>query len=187
MQFQVVYCEFAVMFLNKCPDNVIAVHCQGGKGRTGRPLEMSANNLRFHSICEFVRELTSETVAGSFCSSLMLWSGLFSNAGEALGYFCRRRTDNSRGTNHSPIAVTSPSQRRYVHYLEEVIKLRTDYISPNCMILEKLTITGQPHASKDCCNFTFVIENGSSVEYDHGKAKGLISCMVTSLRNFPVE
>ena len=55
------------------------------------------------------------------------------------------------------------------------------------MILEKLTITGQPHENKDCCNFTFVIENGSSVEYDHGKAKGLISCMVTNLRNFPAE
>ena len=118
----------------------------------------------------------------------MLWSGLFSNAGEALGYFCRRRTDNARGTNHSPVAVTSPSQRRYVHYLEEVIKLRTDYISPKYMILEELTITGQPHENKDCCNFTFVIENGSTVEYDHGKSKGLISCMVTSLESkVPVQ
>jgi hypothetical protein len=51
----VLYCEHATMFLNESEENVIAVHCQGGKGRTG-----------------------------SFCSSLMLWTGLFSTAGEAL-------------------------------------------------------------------------------------------------------
>jgi len=57
------YCEHATKFMNEAPDNVIAVHCQGGKGRTG-----------------------------SFCSSLMLWTGLFTTAGESLGYFAQRRT-----------------------------------------------------------------------------------------------
>ena len=48
------------MFLNETVDNVLAVHCQGGKGRTG-----------------------------SFCSSIMFWTGLFSSADEALVHvFC---------------------------------------------------------------------------------------------------
>ena len=58
---------------------------------------------------------------GSFCSSLMLWTGLFSTAAESLAYFARRRTDPSVGKHFSPIAVTSPSQRRFVHYLGQVI------------------------------------------------------------------
>ena len=144
----VVYCEYATQFLNETDDNIIAVHCQGGKGRTG-----------------------------SFCSSLMLWSGLFSNAGEAMAYFARRRTNNALGGKRwSPVAVTSPSQRRCVGYLEEVIKKKIDYITPKYMVLKSLSIKGQPHLSQESCNLTFIVENGGHIEYDHGKAQGLISC-----------
>jgi len=141
------YCEHATKFLNEAPDNVIAVHCQGGKGRTG-----------------------------SFCSSLMLWTGLFTTAGESLGYFAQRRTDKSMGANFSPVAVTSPSQLRYVHYLESVKNLHTDYISKRPVLLTELKLSGQPHQGRECCNLAFVVENGTRVEFDYGKAHGLIAC-----------
>jgi len=84
--------------------------------------------------------------------------------------------DKSMGKHFSPIGVTSPSQRRYVHYLENVKNLHTDYISPRRMLLTELTLSGQPHQDQECCNLTFVVENGTRVEFDYGKAHGLIAC-----------
>ena len=84
--------------------------------------------------------------------------------------------DKSMGANFSPVAVTSPSQRRYVHYLESVKNLHTDYISRRPVLLTELKLSGQPHQDRECCNLTFVVENGTRVEFDYGKAHGLIAC-----------
>ena len=56
----------------------------------------------------------------------MLWTGTFSSAQEALEYFANRRTYNLVKTL-MPVAVTSPSQVRYVHYLEQVLKFDVDF------------------------------------------------------------
>jgi hypothetical protein len=79
------------------------------------------------------------------------------------------------GNYKSPIAVTSPSQKRFVGYLEDVMKLRVDYISHRRLLLTRLTIFGQPLSDEDTCNFTFIIEHGNNIEYDHGKAQGLVN------------
>ena len=84
--------------------------------------------------------------------------------------------DKSMGQSFKPIAVTSPSQRRYVHYLESVKKLHTDYISPRRILLTELKLSGQPHQDQECCNLTFVVENGTRVEFDYGKTHGLMAC-----------
>jgi len=105
----------------------------------------------------------------------MLWTGTYSSAQEALEYFANRRTYNLVKTL-SPVAVTSPSQIRYVHYLEQVLKFDVDFVSDNAMILREVSIEGVPHKNKDSCNLTFVIEKGTQVEYDHGKMSGLTLC-----------
>ena len=112
---------------------------------------------------------------GSFCSALMLWTGTFSSAQEALEYFANRRTYNLVKTL-LPVAVTSPSQVRYVHYLEQVLKFDVDFVSDNAIILRKVSIEGVPQKNKDSCNLSFVIEKGTQVEYDHGKMSGLTLC-----------
>lgn len=85
-------CEDAAEFLEEDDLNVVALHCKGGKGRTGT------------MIC-----------------SLMLFMGLFSNPDAALDYFAERRTnpDAQEGTVEG---VETPSQARYVHYMARVMR-----------------------------------------------------------------
>lgn len=67
--------EMLIQFVKDCmkylaehPDNVIAVHCKAGKGRTG-----------------------------CFLSAYMLWSGLFFRANDALAFFANQRTHDGNG------------------------------------------------------------------------------------------
>ncbi len=55
------YTQLATAWLNENVENVVAVHCRGGKGRTG-----------------------------TMCSSLMLWTGFIKTKAEALAYFQNR-------------------------------------------------------------------------------------------------
>lgn len=63
------------------PENVIAVHCKGGKGRTGT------------MICVWLVE-----------------SGLFESAGDSLNYFGFRRTDLSVGSKYQGVETPSQSR-----------------------------------------------------------------------------
>ena len=99
-------------------------------------------------------------------------------------YFARRRTDQSvPGKFSGPIAVTSPSQRRFVGYLQKVVKQRTDYISVRTLLLTELVISGQPYLDQESCNLTFIVENGTQIEYDHGRVGGLLSCSLAKNPN----
>ncbi|EKX33303.1 hypothetical protein GUITHDRAFT_44162, partial [Guillardia theta CCMP2712] len=82
----IVFCEQATKILNEDNDNVIVIHCKGGKGRTG-----------------------------TFCCALMLWTGFVLSASDALNYFAERRTEGS-SQHKGRICVTAPSQVRYVNY-----------------------------------------------------------------------
>ncbi|KAJ1474321.1 protein-tyrosine phosphatase-like protein, partial [Baffinella frigidus] len=99
----------AVAFLNLDERNVVAVHCRGGKGRTG-----------------------------SFCATVLLWSGFSRTAAQALAYFALRRTDLELGSG-TVQGVASPSQIRYVHYVEAVRYLDFDFVSPRPLLLTKWT------------------------------------------------
>ena len=77
------FCDKAKAFLNASPQNVVAVHCQGGKGRTGL-----------------------------FCSALMLWTGFRLSAGSCLDMFASRRTDAKISTKPLQ-GVAAPCQIRY--------------------------------------------------------------------------
>ena len=58
--------------------NVIAVHCKGGKGRTG-----------------------------TMVAAWLVRSGLFRQAQDSLAYFRERRTDRSRGTKNQGVDTPS--------------------------------------------------------------------------------
>ncbi|XP_032219913.1 phosphatidylinositol 3,4,5-trisphosphate 3-phosphatase TPTE2 [Nematostella vectensis] len=83
------FCHNVREWLDKDPSNVIAVHCKGGKGRTGT------------AICAW-----------------LIASGQFEQAQHSLEYFGVRRTDYSVGKTYQ--GVQTPSQGRYVGYLEQI-------------------------------------------------------------------
>jgi PTEN phosphatase family protein len=72
--------------------NVIAVHCKGGKGRTGT------------MICAWLMYSKSET---------------FKDSKDVLDFFGNQRTDKSIGTKYQ--GVETPSQGRYIDYFNQVL------------------------------------------------------------------
>jgi phosphatidylinositol-3,4,5-trisphosphate 3-phosphatase/dual-specificity protein phosphatase PTEN len=80
------FCADVDAWLTAHPDNVAAVHCKAGKGRTGLMI-----------------------------AAYLLHCGFSPHAEAALRYFGVARTANGKG-------VTIPSQMRYVHYYEQVLR-----------------------------------------------------------------
>ena len=62
------FCEDAKQFLDQDPENVVAIHCLAGKGRTG-----------------------------TLVSCLLLYLGEFDNAADCLKYYGKMRVDNGKG------------------------------------------------------------------------------------------
>ncbi|KAL6075667.1 Phosphatidylinositol 3,4,5-trisphosphate 3-phosphatase tpte2, variant 2 [Balamuthia mandrillaris] len=71
-------CQNAAEWLGEHAANVIAVHCRGGKGRSGTVI----------------------------CANL-LWSGECATADEALALFAQRRTDREKGTKNQGVETQS--------------------------------------------------------------------------------
>jgi hypothetical protein len=127
------------------------VHCQGGKGRTG-----------------------------TFCAALLLWTRFCSTADEALQAFARRRTDPRLDRRHLQ-GVDSPSQKRYVGYLERVVRGH-DCAAPRRTLLTGVTLVSPPPAGRAAAArrggggpaawVAFVVECFGSVQYDDGKRHG---------------
>ncbi|EDQ91988.1 uncharacterized protein MONBRDRAFT_31118 [Monosiga brevicollis MX1] len=113
-------------FLSKDEKRVLAIHCKGGKGRTGT------------IIC-----------------SWLLYSGMFTQAQEALDFFAERRTD--KGVGNMFQGVQTPSQYRFVGYVEDIIQkynripppTKTLHISTIRVCSLRPTYTRCPFASVD--------------------------------------
>ena len=109
------------------PENVIAVHCKGGKGRTGMMV-----------------------------AAWLVRSGLFPQAQQSLAYFRERRTDRSRGTKNQGVDTPSQvgvvwaeflrvfsEQNRYVSYYERLLtQLSGELPPPVALRLSKMVISG---------------------------------------------
>ncbi|XP_065178138.1 phosphatidylinositol 3,4,5-trisphosphate 3-phosphatase TPTE2-like [Sycon ciliatum] len=97
------FCEDVHRWMEAHPDNVIAVHCKGGKGRTG-------------------------TVV---CCWLMR-SGMYQDADSCLAYFGERRTDLSKGHKYQGVQTPSQSRwvgyyDEYLHRLNRVLPTSYEY------------------------------------------------------------
>lgn len=79
-------CQDIQDWLDEHPENVVAIHCKAGKGRTGLMI-----------------------------SAYLLHANICPTAESALRYFGIKRTANGKG-------VTIPSQMRYVHYYEYILR-----------------------------------------------------------------
>ena len=89
-------------FLNKVRDvpdkRLLAVHCRGGKGRTG-----------------------------SICCAWLLYSRTCVDADDALALFALSRTELALGKRKLQ-GVDTPSQRRYIHQLDALLREQSAYM-----------------------------------------------------------
>lgn len=124
------FCEDAFTWMEANQDNVIAVHCKGGKGQlipAPSPSSMPCPRCAGRT--------------GTMISSWLVRAGLFMGANESLAYFSDRRTDKSRGTKCQ--GVQTPSQSRYVFYYERLLTEMDGGLPPPMSIrLKKITILG---------------------------------------------
>lgn len=124
------FCEDAFTWMEANQENVIVVHCKGGKGQTTNRYTV----LSFHETLVAGR-------TGTMISSWLVRAGLFMGANESLAYFSDRRTDKSRGTKCQ--GVQTPSQSRYVRYYERLLTdLEGSLPPPTSLRLKKITLLG---------------------------------------------
>ncbi|XP_068720125.1 phosphatidylinositol 3,4,5-trisphosphate 3-phosphatase TPTE2-like [Montipora capricornis] len=122
-------------WLDRDPKNVVAVHCKGGKGRTGT------------AVCAW-----------------LIASGQFEEAQHSLDYFGHRRTDYSVGTAYQ--GVQTPSQSRFVGYLEQVFTQLNGRLPPSVSYrIKSIKIDGISSVGDgNGCDLSFeIIINGTTV------------------------
>lgn len=104
-------CDFlavAALWKTESEENVLAVHCKGGKGRTG-----------------------------AFCCTWLLYFQKAKDAADALNYFAIKRTDLLARGPVKLQGVDTPSQKRYVEYIGRVLeKYETFYPVVVPLVLE---------------------------------------------------
>lgn len=122
------FCEDVKNWLEANSDNVAAIHCKAGKGRTGV------------MVCSYI-------IHAEHCD----------NAVAALDLYAERRTKDMKG-------VTIPSQRRYVHYYEKLIKSNIEYHATT-ILMSSIIIKPTPWRRK--VDYMIVISEGNHVVYEH--------------------
>ncbi|OTF77815.1 phosphatidylinositol 3,4,5-trisphosphate 3-phosphatase-like protein, partial [Euroglyphus maynei] len=111
------FCESLHKWLISDANNVAAIHCKAGKGRTG---------LMICAYLVYTGKCIDEQ--GKFIT--------IDNSDAALDYYGRQRTRDLKG-------VTIPSQKRYVHYFEYLVKHNLEY-RPSHLRLTSLILTSIP-------------------------------------------
>ena len=106
---------------------VVALHCKGGKGRTGT------------MICAVLIGQNLFEVSNTMIFQIMTQL-YFQNAGESLTYFGQRRTDLNVAQQFQ--GVETYSQIRYVHYFQEAHNQRLKAIPSRPLRVVKIIITG---------------------------------------------
>lgn len=115
------FCEDVKKWLGENSNNVAAIHCKAGKGRTGV------------MVCSYI-----------------IHAALCDNAIAALNLYAERRTKDNKG-------VTIPSQRRYVHYYEKLIKSNIEYHA-TAIFIESIITKPMPIRRK--VDYVFVVRQG---------------------------
>jgi len=99
-------------FLHQSSKHVAAIHCKGGKGRTG-----------------------------TMCCAFLLSSGICTTASEALGHFECRRTDEHLSDDPKQ-GVETASQVRFVKYFEQCVRWGGIPMPPRAVRLHAVRLTG---------------------------------------------
>lgn len=102
------FLEVTQGWTKRCRQNVTAVHCRGGKGRTG-----------------------------SFCCSWLLYTKEAEDAEDALNFFALRRTDLEKKRLSKVQGVETPSQVRYVGYVDRLLREQMAYL-PSLVSMPRL-------------------------------------------------
>lgn len=111
------FCENVHSFLKEDENNVVAIHCKAGKGRTGV------------MICAYLVHAGQCTLENNITE-------VITDAVSALNFYGRNRTYDSKG-------VTIPSQKRYVYYYDRLVKRNLEY-RPVQLKLSSLIFTTMP-------------------------------------------
>ena len=93
---------------------------------------------------------------GTFICCLLLYLGIFDSADESMKYYGLMRVGAEKG-------VTVPSQKRYVHYFEQILKKKLSTpLKYKTICIKELKIYTIPCFSKfgASCTPTFTIQNG---------------------------
>ena len=110
------FCASAKSWLLGGMEQVVAIHCKAGKGRTGesscRRRRRRRHRRRRRAAAASATHLSSS--AGVMACCLLMHLGHERSAADAIAFYNRERTRDGRG-------LTVPSQRRYVSYYERVL------------------------------------------------------------------
>eukprot|EP00043_Microstomoeca_roanoka_P008594 m.82677 g.82677 ORF g.82677 m.82677 type:complete len:594 (-) comp14313_c0_seq1:27-1808(-) len=163
MPTMMAFCEKAGKFLQDDPQNVVAIHCKGGKGRTGT------------MIC-----------------ALMLYCDKFDTAKDSLDYFAMRRTDLDVSKKFQ--GVQTPSQGRYVGYMEEVVRKYNRQLPPPVTrvisMIRVVSLLVHPSNSSGAKTLSFDVfcDNAKVFDFDVGQSMGIATVqMLTSPEgNIPI-
>ena len=106
---------------------------------------------------------------GTFICALMIYMNIVSTADEGLAYYGMMRVGDGKG-------VTIPSQIRYVHYFEDILKKKLDLnANSRKIIIRKIKLTNIPGFSRVgwSSTLTFSVDNGENSYnyYDYMKKR----------------
>ena len=102
----------------------------------------------------------------------MLWTWFGYSASEVLSAFAQRRMDERiRSSQYQ--GVSSPSQIRYVNYIEEIVRKGIDYTSPAQVLIKSVKIHTLPLYKRKSIRISFIIQSLGTIQYDYAKRYGL--------------
>lgn len=112
------FCEDVYTWMDAHKENVIVVHCKGGKGRTG-----------------------------TMIAAWLVRAGLFQQAEKSLAYFRDRRTDSSKGMKSQGVDTPSQS-RYVGYYERLLTHMNSDLPPPTSLRVKQISIFGLPKVGK---------------------------------------
>ncbi|TRY63667.1 hypothetical protein TCAL_08699 [Tigriopus californicus] len=129
------FAQSAKSWLNANPENVIVVHCKGGKGRTGT------------MICVWLVE-----------------AGIFTSANQSLEYFGQRRTDMNVSKKFQGVETPSQSRYvGYYEVMKNHLGGQVPLSSP--LLLKKIVIRGMMYVGEgNGDDFFFKVDQGNGKE-----------------------
>lgn len=131
IQDLILFCFFQHDWLSKDPENIIAVHCKAGKGRS----LFFFFSFPFPFPCLLIsNSYFNNFEAGVMICAYLLFSGMYNSSQQSMDFYGEMRTFDKKG-------VTIPSQKRYVQYFGE---FWNNYLAKSVSVQTDATNNGMP-------------------------------------------